>query len=240
LTPAIKVLTGKLIRIALIAIAIVIGLTSVGIDVSGLAVVGGALGLGIGLGLQRIVANLISGVILLMDKSIKPGDVLEVGDTYGWIQSLHARYVSIRTRDGTEHLVPNEMLITDRVINWSYTNSLVRLKLDIGVSYQSDLHRAIALCVEAAANTPRVLSNPSPACFISGFGDSSVDLSLRLWINDPDNGVSNVRGAVYIAVWDLFYEHGIEIPFPQRDLHIRSGPPTELFDAGPAVPRGRG
>lgn len=222
LSPSIKVLTGKLVRIALMVLAVVLALNSVGLDLSGLAILSGAIGLGLGFGLQRIVANLISGVILLTDKSIKPGDVLEIGGTYGWIKSLSARYVSIVTRDGTEHLIPNEMLITERVVNWSFSDNLLRIKLDVGISYRSDVRKAIEQCLDAARQTDRVLTSPEPVCFITEFGDSSVDLQLRFWINDPQNGVSNVRGAIYLAIWDRFHEHGIEIPFPQRDLHLKS------------------
>jgi len=226
LSPSMKVLIGKLVRITLIALAVVLALNSVGLDLSGLAILSGAIGLGIGFGLQRIVSNLISGVILLTDKSIKPGDVLEIGGTYGWIKSLSARYVSIVTRDGTEHLIPNEMLIAERVVNWSFSDNKVRLNLNVGVSYKSDVHQAIALCLQAATATARILTNPEPVCFIVGFGDSSVDLQLRFWIDDPQNGTSNVRGAVFLEIWDRFHEHGIEIPFPQRDLHLKS--PADL------------
>ena len=222
LTPSVQVLLAKLIKIVLIAVAGIAALTSVGIDLTTFALFTGAIGVGIGFGLQKIIANFISGLILLLDKSIKPGDVILTNDTYGRIDSLGARYVSVITRDSTEILIPNEDLITQQVVNWSFSNNLVRLKLTIGVHYQSDVRKAIELCLDAAANTDRVLAHPKSNCFIVAFGDSSVDLSLRIWINDPMNGVSNVRGAVLLAVWDRFHEHGIEIPYPQRDLHIRS------------------
>ncbi len=227
LSPSFKVLASKLVRIGLLVLAGVLALNSVGIDLSGLAIFTGAIGVGIGFGLQRIIANLISGLILLTDKSIKPGDVLEIGGTYGWIRYLRARYVSIITRDGTEHLIPNEMLINERVINWSYSHDLVRLKMDIGISYESDVRKAIEICLAAAAEAERVLDDPQPNCFIQGFGDSSVDLSLRIWIRDPQNGTANVRGDVFLRIWDGFHEHDIEIPYPQRDLHLKSGLPQE-------------
>jgi small-conductance mechanosensitive channel len=225
LTPSIQVLLGKLLKIVLITLAIVVSLNAIGIDLTAFAVFGGALGVGLGFGLQKVVSNLVSGIILLLDKSIKPGDVIAVADTYGWIKSLGARYASVITRDGIEHLIPNEDLITQRVENWSFSNNIVRLKIPVGISYNADVRQAMALCLEAAAVTERALDNPKPVCLLKGFGDSSVDLELRLWINDPSNGVSNVKSEALLGIWDRFHAHGIEIPFPQRDVHIKSGPP---------------
>lgn len=222
-SPAMRVLSVKLLHIALIAAAILITFSAVGIDLTALAVFGGALGVGLGFGLQKIFSNLVSGVILLMDRSIKPGDTIAIGQTFGWINHLSARYVSVITRDGIEHLIPNEVLITERVENWSYSDSLVRLRLPVGISYKSDVRKAIDLCVEAAKATPRIMQEPVPRCLVKGFGDSSVDLELRVWINDPPNGRANVLSDILLGIWDRFHEHGIEIPFPQRDLHIRSG-----------------
>ncbi len=222
LSPSMKVLTAKLGRIVLVAVALVFGLDAVGIDLTAFAVFSGALGVGIGFGLQKIVSNLISGFILLLDKSVKPGDVIAVGETYGWIEALGARYTSVVTRDGIEHLIPNEELITTRVENWSHSFSQVRLRIPVGVHYNSDVRLAIRLCLEAASSVPRVLKNPAAVCLLKGFGDSSVDLEVRIWVNDPQNGCSNVRSEVMLRIWDLFHEHGIEIPYPQRDLHIRS------------------
>jgi small-conductance mechanosensitive channel len=222
LTPSVQVLFSKLLKIVLVTIAVVVALSSVGIDLTAFAVFSGAVGVGVGFGLQKVVANLISGVILLLDRSVKPGDVIGVGDTYGWIDSLGARYVSVVTRDGIEHLIPNEDLIVTRVENWSYSNNLVRLKVPVGIAYRADPRQASRLCLEAARATPRVLAEPAPVCLLTGFGDSAVDLELRFWIRDPTNGTSNVKSDVLLNVWDRFHEHGIEIPFPQRDLHIRT------------------
>lgn len=233
LTPSVQVLLIKLTKFVLIAVAGIMALTSVGIDFTTFALFTGAIGVGIGFGLQKIIANFISGLILLLDKSIKPGDVIEINETYGRIDSLGARYVSVITRDSMEVLIPNEDLITQQVVNWSFSNNLVRLKLTIGIHYQSDVRKAIQLCLDAAANTDRILSDPKPNCFIIAFNDSSVDLSLRIWINDPMSGVSNVRGAVLLAVWDRFHEHGIEIPYPQRDLHIKSSSGLDLNSVMP-------
>ncbi len=221
-SPAMQVLGAKLSRATLLTVAVVVALGAVGIDLTAFAVFTGAIGVGIGFGLQKVISNLISGVILLLDRSIKPGDVIEIDDTYGWITRLNARFVSVVTRDGTEYLIPNEDLITQRVINWSYSNDLVRLKVPFGIGYQSDVHLAIRLALEAAASVPRVLGTPKPVCFLSGFGDSSVDLELRFWVNDPREGTSNVKSEVRLRVWDSYHEAGIEFPFPQRDLTLRN------------------
>ena len=220
ITPTFQVLLIKLLKVVLVGIAIAVALSTVGIDLTAFAVFGGAIGLGIGFGLQKIVSNLISGVIILLDKSIKPGDVIKVGDTFGWINSLGARYASVVTRDGTEYLIPNEDLITHQVVNWSYSHDAVRLKIPIGISYKSDPRKAIELCFEAAREEKRVLETPPPNVLVKGFGDSSVDIEIRIWIRDPKNGVSNIKSAVLLRVWDKFRENGIEIPYPQRDVHL--------------------
>ncbi|TVP80692.1 MAG: mechanosensitive ion channel protein MscS [Puniceicoccaceae bacterium] len=222
LSPSLRVLIIKIIRIALIVLAAMVALSSMGINLASLTVLGGAIGLGLGFGLQKVVSNFVSGIILLLDKSIKPGDVIEIDGTYGWINHLRARYASVITRDGTEHLIPNEDLITQRVINWSFTDELVRIRLPIGVSYQADPHECIRLILAVANSHERVLKDPAPACLLTGFGDSSVDLQLRFWLKDPSNGIGSVKSCLLLAIWDTFKENNIEIPFPQRDLHIRS------------------
>ncbi|RCK50309.1 mechanosensitive ion channel protein MscS [Thalassospira profundimaris] len=223
LTPSVQVLLVKLLKIVLLSVAVFFALSTIGIDLTALAVFGGAVGVGIGLGLQRIVANLISGLILLLDRSIKPGDVIAIGDTFGWIQSLGARYTAVRTRDGTEFLIPNEDLITNQVENWSHSDVQLRLKIPVGISYHNDPRQAIALCNEAAGKCKRVLDTPGPNTLLRGFGDNSVDLEIRFWINDPQNGRGNIISEVLLNVWDAFRENDIEIPFPQRDLHLHPG-----------------
>ena len=223
LTPAGRVLLNKSLRIALFVFAILITIGSVGIDLTALAVVGGAVGFGIGFGLQKVFSNLISGVILLTDKSIKPGDVITVENTYGWVNKLGARYVSIITRDGIEHLIPNETMITEPVSNWTHSDANTRLRIPIGVHYDTDLEEATSLGVKAAMSQPRVLKDPEPRCLVKGFGESAIDLEIRFWIQDADSGVSNIKSAVILEVWRLYQEHGIRIPYPQRDLHIKSG-----------------
>jgi small-conductance mechanosensitive channel len=222
MSPSLKVLIAKIIRILLITIAGITAIGSIGIDLSAFAFLGGAIGIGLGFGLQKVVSNFVSGIILLMDNSIKPGDVIQIEGTYGWINNLRARYASVITRDGTEHLIPNEDLITQRVINWSFTDNLVRIRAAVGVSYKSDPHQCMQLVLDAAKSVPRVLASPEPTCPLIGFGDSSIDFELRFWIADPSNGVANVKSAVLLKIWDSFKEHNIEIPFPQRDLHIIS------------------
>lgn len=223
LSPSLQVLFTKSLKIVLITLAFVIAINTAGIDLTALAVFGGALGVGVGFGLQRVVSNLISGVILLVDKSIKPGDVIAVSGTYGWVTALGGRYVSVVTRDGVEHLIPNELLISERVENWTHSHSRTRLKVDVGIHYKSDVHYAIALCLDACTDLDRVLADPEPKCLLIEFGDNSVNLQVRFWIADAHNGVQNIRSAVLLRIWDKFKEEGIEIPYPQRDLHLRSG-----------------
>ncbi len=230
LTPSIQVLIGKLIRLLLITFAILIALSTVGIDFSALAFFSGAVGVGLGFGLQKIVSNLVSGIILLADKSIKPGDVISVGDHVGWVTNMGARYTSVDTRDGREILVPNEDFITQHVINWSYSNYRMMLTAKFGVSYDSDPHHIIRVTIAAAATVPRVLAYPAPVCHFEEFGDSSLNFTLRYWIADPSDGIINVRAAVMLALWDIFKREGIEIPFPQRDLAMRTPVQVEISE----------
>jgi len=225
-TPSQQVLFGKLSRVLFITVAILVALNAVGIDLTALAVFSGALGLGIGFGLQKVVANLISGVILLMDRSVKPGDVIAINQTYGWINTIGARYVSVITRDGIEHLIPNEQLISNPVENWSYTDRNVRQRLPLGVSYESDLRQAIDLAIQAADGFERILKDPVPRCLVKGFGDNTVELELRVWIQDAEKGVSNIKSEIYLKIWDLYHEHGISFAYPQRDIHIKG--PVEI------------
>ena len=220
ISPSLRVLLVKVLQIALYGVAFFAGLKAVGVDLTGLAVLSGAIGVGLGFGLQKVVSNLVSGVIILLDKSIKPGDVISLGETFGWINTLGARYASITTRDGKEYLIPNEDLITGQVVNWSHSNDFVRLDVFFGVSYGDDPHLVRRIAVEAAAGVGRVLADRRPVCHIVGFGDSSVDYILRFWITDPTGGLTNIRGNVYLALWDAFREHGITIPFPQREVRL--------------------
>lgn len=219
--PSIRVLIGKTSRLILYAAAFLISLKVAGFPLGALAVFSGALGLGIGFGLQKVISNLVSGVIILLDKSIKPGDVIEINGTYGWINTLRTRYVSVLTRDRKEILIPNEDFITNNVVNWSFSDTNVRIRTNIGISYDTDVEKAIKVCEEASTKIPRVLKNPAPRCLLIGFGDSSIDLQIRFWINDASEGVANVRSQVLLEVWKAFREQGIDIPFPQREITIK-------------------
>jgi small-conductance mechanosensitive channel len=230
LTPSLRVLVGKLLKILLISVAAVVALSGLGIDLTALTVFSGAVGVGIGFGLRSVASNLISGIIILLDRSIKPGDTISLGETFGWIRELRARFVSVVTRDGREYLIPNEDFITREVINWSFSDELVRLDVEFGVSYDADAHQVSALAIEAAASVERVVPSKAPVCWMTAFGDSSLSFILRFWINDPQNGLTNIRGKVLLALWDKFKEHGIEIPYPHREIIMRTpgtlGPPA--------------
>lgn len=232
LTPALRVLFGKLLKISLIVIAAVFAMSALGIDLTAFTIFSGAVGVGLGFGLQKVVSNFISGIIILMDRSIKPGDTISLGETFGWIRELRARFVSVVTRDGREYLIPNEDFITREVINWSFSNDLVRLDVPFGVSYDSDPHQVISLAIEAAKDVDRVIGTKDPVCWMTGFGESSMDFLLRFWINDPQNGITNIRGKVLLALWDAFKANGVKIPFPHREVIIKT--PVRLAGQIPA------
>ncbi len=228
LSPRMKVGIVKFSRVIIIILALLLALESVGIDLTALTVFGGALGVGIGFGLQRIASNFISGFILVLDRSIKPGDVISLGGTFGWVEELRARYLVVRDRDGVERLVPNENLITSEVINWSYSDPRVRLKIPVSISYDDEPEQAMQLMEEAGSKVERVLAHPAPAARLVRFGDNGIELELRVWISDPQNGVTNVRSAVNLNIWKAFKDHEITIPYPQRVLHVvtdRAGGP---------------
>lgn len=224
LTRSSQVLLAKVIRITLIGCALIIGITSAGIDLSIFAVFSGAVGLGLGFGLQKVVSNLFSGLLLLLDKSIEPGDVIELekSQTFGWVHHMGARYTEIVTRDNKSYLIPNEELITQNVVNWSHGKKLIRIMVAFRVHYESDMHRVIEIAKTAATRPARVLASPEPVCLMVEFGDSSVEFSLRFWINDAEAGVSNIKGEVLLSLWDAFKENGIRIPYPQREVLIRN------------------
>ncbi len=220
MSPSIRVLLIKAVQLGLFTIAFVIGLRVIGFDIGNLALLSGAIGLGIGFGLQKIVSNLVSGVIILLDKSIKPGDVISLEGTFGWITQLGARYASVLTRDGREYLIPNEDFITSQVINWSHSSDLVRLDIKFGVSYDSDPHEVKRIASKAPLKVKRVVSTPAPVCHMINLGDSSIDFVLRFWIKDSTAGLTNVRGDTYLALWDALAENKIQIPFPRQDIQI--------------------
>ena len=222
LTRSSQVLISKIIRVTLIVFALLVGITSSGIDLSLFAVFGGAIGLGIGFGLQKGISNLFSGILLLVDRSIKPGDVIELENgTFGWVNRMAARYTEIVTRDNKSFLIPNEEFITQRVVNWSHGNSLIRLEVQFGVHYKSNPHDVKELAEKAAIDAhDRICNSPSPVCHLTEFGDSSLNFKLRFWIKDAEKGVTNMRGAVMLGLWDVFKENNIEIPYPHREVFI--------------------
>lgn len=224
LTPSVKVLLNKISKFLIFTSAGLFTLSAIGVNLSAFAFLGGAVGVGLGFGLQKIVSNFISGIIILADKSIKPGDVIEISGVYGWVRKLDTRFVSVVTRSGKEYLIPNEDFITKEVINWSYSDELVRVNAEVGVSYKSDLRLVEELILKAAKEKERILNDPAPNCLLMGFGDSSVNFELRFWISDPRNGIQNIRSQVLMSIWDNFKEENIEIPFPQRDYHLKSLP----------------
>ena len=230
ISPAQRVLIGTVARFLLVTLALLIGLYAIGIDFTALTFVSGAIGVGLGFGLQKVVSNFVSGIILLTDKSIKPGDIITVGDTFGWISSLNARYVSVFMYDGREVLIPNEDLITQPVENWSFGDSFIRIEITFGVSYDSDPHKVREIAVNAAKSHPRVISDHprySNYCHLTDFGESSIDFVLRFYIKDPENGVTNARGEVLLALWDAFKAEGISIPFPHRELIFKTAIPSD-------------
>lgn len=222
LTPNLRVLLGKILRVILLVVAALAALSALDFDLTLLTVVSGAIGVGVGFGLQKVVSNLFSGIVILLDRSIKPGDTISLGETFGWIRELRARFVSVVTRDGREYLIPNEDFVTHEVINWSYSDDLVRLDVPFGASYQNDPHQVSAIAIAAASSVPRVVRAQTPVCWLTAFGDSSLEYLLRFWIRDPQNGLTNVRGQVLLAVWDAFKENGIVIPYPHRELIVKT------------------
>jgi len=221
-----KLLADKLIGIAIWAFAILVGIDILGIDLTALTVFSGAFGLAVGFGLQKTFGNMLAGIILLMDRSIKPGDVIAVSDptgreSFGQIRRIGIRAISVVTRDRKEYLIPNENLMVNQVVNWSYSSREVRVKAPVGVAYGSDLDLAETLMLQAAQEAPRVLTSPEAKVLLMNFGPNSVEFEIRFWITDPEEGVTGVRSEVLKRVWHLFKENGIELPFPQLDLYLR-------------------
>jgi len=220
--PSLRVLISKILKVTFFGIVFIIVISSLGISLTAFAVLTGAIGIGIGLGLQKVVSNLISGIILLLDESVKPGDVIEIDENFGWIKKMGARYISVVAIDGKEYLIPNEDLITGKVINWSHSDELVRIDVEVGCAYKEDIHLVMKLMENAVKEIDRVLKDPAPKCFLTDFGDSSVNFRFSFWINDPSNGILNIKSDVLVNIWDTFKENQIQIPFPQRDIHIRT------------------
>ncbi|HUQ11440.1 MAG TPA: mechanosensitive ion channel domain-containing protein [Steroidobacteraceae bacterium] len=222
----------------LLGIGVLLGINASGVDLTVLSVIGGAIGLGLGFGLQAITSNFVSGFVLLMDKSIKPGDVISFTGTtgtssenFGWVQELRGRYIVIRDRDGVETLVPNQHFINNQVVNWSYSDQRVRIRLPVMISFQDDPEVALQVLVDAAANHPRILKDPGPVSRLMSFEDYGMRVEVRFWIRDPMNGVNNVRSDVNREIWRLFKKHGITIPVQQHDVRMIAAEPPDAFPA---------
>lgn len=227
LSPAVKALIGKILNVVLPIIALLIAFQIVGFNITTLAVFSGAVGLGIGLGLQGIIANFLAGFTLLADRSIKPGDVIEIEGQMGWVTSMQGRYVAIRTREGTEILIPNDRFMNEGVTNWSRSDRVVRVHAPFSVSYETEDVQAVqALAVGIAHDHPRIKEQPEPICNLMALGESSIDFDLQFWISDPEQGLNNVRSDVLVQIFNQLKAAGIKIPYPQRDLHIRTWPAT--------------
>jgi len=216
-------LISRIAGYVVLVLGVIVGLQTMGINLSALAVVAGALGVGIGFGLQNVVHNFVSGLILMGERSIQIGDRVEVGGTTGVVERIGARSTSIRTNDNIILIVPNSDFVSNPVVNWSYLHDhSVRFRIPVGVSYKSDPHLVERLLMEVAAANEHVLKSPAPNVVMKGFGDSSVDFELRAWTTELTHRPSVFKSELLFAIWDKFKEHGIEIPFPQRDLHIKS------------------
>jgi small-conductance mechanosensitive channel len=223
LTPSIQVLLVKMVRLALMVMAIAIVMSAVGINLSALALFSGAIGVGIGFGLQKIVSNFISGVILLADKSVKPGDLVTIGDSFGRISAMNTRYISVAAGDGREFLIPNEDLITQKVVNWTYTDKNTLVKVVFGTNYDADPRLVCKLAIEIAAATPRVIALKPPTCLLTEFAEVGMKFALTFWIADPDAGMDNVRSDVMLSLWEAFKREGIRVPYPVREIRVRGG-----------------
>jgi small-conductance mechanosensitive channel len=237
-----RVGVSKFTYFLLVGLGVLLGINAAGVDVTTLNVLTGAIGLGLGFGLQAVASNFVSGFVLLMDKSIKPGDVISFttlggasAGNFGWVQELRGRYVVVRDRDGVDTLVPNQNLITSSFINWSYSDQRVRLKLPVTVSYEDDPEVALKLLVEATENHPRILHDPPPVSRLISFEDNGMRLEIRFWIADPVNGVNNIRSDVNRAIWRIFRAHGVKIPVPQQETRVLDARTARAYP-GAALP----
>lgn len=222
LDSSLRVVVSKLVRISLLVLGVMIALPLVGVDLTLLSVFGSALGVGLGFGLQKIASNYVSGFIILLDRSVRLGDMITVDNRYGEVTKLTTRYVVLRALDGTESLIPNESFIANLVINHSYSNRQTLLSMPFQVSYATDLHTLLQAMESVASTHARVLSDPPPRALVKEFADSGINLQLNVWLSDPESGLGNLRSELNLAIWDHFRAHGIEIPFPQREVRVLS------------------
>jgi len=215
-----RVMLTKVMRALLVLFAILVALPAVGVDLTALSVFGGAIGVGIGFGLQKIASNYISGFIILLDRSVRIGDLVTIEKHTGQLSKMTARYVVVRGLDGTEAIIPNETLITSTVINQTYTDSSVYVPLPVQISYQSDLDLAVRLLLDVAKRHARAQQEPAPQVLIKSFADNGIELELGVWVADPEEGKTNLRSDLYYGIWQEFKTHGIEIPYPQREVRL--------------------
>ncbi|QVL57433.1 MAG: mechanosensitive ion channel [Simkaniaceae bacterium] len=234
LQPSLSLLFSKAMKTLLIAFSLYIGLTLLGVDLSAFSIFAGAIGVGIAFGLQNILSNFFSGFIILMDRSIKPGDVISLNDgkIYGIVNKLHARYVSVRTREGKEHLIPNQEIISHKLENWSFSDPFIRMEIEFTVSFDSDLELVQKLLVEIAQETNRVMKEPAPYVRFRSMVDNAVELKLRIWVRDPENGTSGIQSDIIFEAWKAFKLHGIRVPYPPREIfsHLNSVSERETFE----------
>lgn len=219
-----RVVFSKLLRVLLILVGVLVALSAVGFDITLLSVFGGALGVGLGLGLQKIASNYVSGFIILLDHSLHLGDVLTVDGHYGVVHQLRARYLVLRKLDGTEVVIPNDTLITSTVISHSFSDRKARVLIPVQVSYDSPLERAMQVMRDAALRHPRALVDPEPDVLVQGFGESGIDLQLSIWVDDPEEGFASLKSALYLSILEGFREQGVVIPFPQREVRVMRRP----------------
>ena len=225
---SLRVVLSRLVKALLLVLAVLIGLSAVGIDVTVLSVFGGALGVGLGLGLQRIASNYVSGFIILLDRSLRLGDLITVDKYHGTVAEINTRYTVIRALDGTEAILPNEVLVSSPVTNHTYTDRRSRVGIKVSVGYNTDLKQAMALLLEAAAANPRAIKDPAPGAVVVGFGADGIDLEVGVWIADPERGKGDVQSDVAQGILQRFRAAGIEIPYPQREvrvIHVNTRPP---------------
>src|SRR5207302_8510518 len=230
LTPSIQVLLIKMIRVGFMVFGVAVALSAVGINLSALAIFSGAAGVGIGFGLQKIVANFISGIILLVDKSVKPGDLVTIGDSSGRISAMKTRYISVAAGDGREFLIPNEDLVTQKVTNWTYTDRNTLVKVNFGTNYEADPRLVCKIAIDIAAAAKRAIKGKPPNCILTEFSEAGMKFALTFWIADPD-GMDNVKSDVMLALWDACKREGIRVPYPVRELVVRGG----ALPVGPVV-----
>lgn len=229
-----RVVLSKVLRVALLFIALLVGLSTVGLDLTLLSVFGGALGVGLGFGLQRIASNYVSGFILLLDNSMQIGDIITVDDKhYGEITDLRTRYLVLKKLDGTQVIVPNESLIINPVINHSFTDRNTRVVLEIQVAYDSNLEKVLAIMLQTALNHPRILKIPAPTSGVIAFADSGISLMLTVWIVDPENGQLLLKSELFLDLWRSFKEHNISIPYPQREIRIHGNLSANIENLSP-------